>query len=125
MGENARQDGLADLQRRLRDFADERDWGQFHTPKNLAMAATVEAGELLEIFQWLTPTESASLGAEDLQRVRDELADVMIYLLRLGDVLAIDIARSIDEKIVANARRYPTSLARGNARKHHVAVEDG
>jgi dCTP diphosphatase len=81
------------LTRRLREFASARDWEQFHSPKNLAMALSAEVGELTEIFQWLTAEESTALRGEDLDRVREEIADVQIYLLRLADVLGIEVGR--------------------------------
>ena len=107
------------LAARLRTFAQERDWEQFHTPKNLAMALSVEAGELLELFQWLTPEQSDAItttpaGAE---RVREELADVLIYLVRLADVLDVDLEAAVEAKLQVNACRYPVELARGNATK--------
>lgn len=96
------------LQARLRAFAAERDWEQFHTPKNLAMALAGEAGELLAEFQWLTPEESATVMlAEAGAAVRDEVADVAIYLIRLADVLGIDLVAAADEKITRNDQRFP------------------
>jgi dCTP diphosphatase len=104
------------LRQRLRAFAAERDWEAFHTPKNLAMALAGEVGELLEIFQWLTPDEAAQImdGAR-ADDVRDELADVLIYLVRLADVLGVDLAEVTNEKIDRNAERYPTEQVRGRA----------
>ncbi|TDC95408.1 nucleotide pyrophosphohydrolase [Saccharopolyspora aridisoli] len=111
---------LEDFQRRLRDFADERDWQQFHTPKNLAMALAGEAGELLELFQWLTPEQSSQIMADPAtgEKVRHELADVLAYLLRLADVLEIDLMAALDEKMTLNATKYPVELAKGTARKY-------
>jgi dCTP diphosphatase len=101
-------DPIAELQHRLREFAAERDWEQFHTPKNLAMALAGEVGELLEIFQWLTPDESTSVMDGDRAiDVEDELADVLIYLTRLADVLEVDLTAAADRKIEANAERFP------------------
>lgn len=98
------------LQQRLRQFSDERDWRRFHTPKNLAMALSVEASELIEIFQWLTPEESEQVMSSDQAgQVRDEVADVMIYLLRLTDVLGIDLQEAVESKVRSNAVRYPRS----------------
>ena len=103
---------------RIREFARERDWEQFHTPKNLAMALSVEASELVEIFQWMTPEEAASvMGGDKAQSVRDEVADILIYLLRLVDVLEIDLESAIAAKATNNARRYPADEFRGSARK--------
>jgi NTP pyrophosphatase (non-canonical NTP hydrolase) len=96
------------LQDRLRQFAEERDWVQFHTPKNLAMALSVEASELLEIFQWLTPEESQEVMASPrAEEVKDEVADILIYLLRLTDVLGVDLDAVVAEKIANNASRFP------------------
>ncbi|MGA0024009.1 MAG: nucleotide pyrophosphohydrolase [Burkholderiales bacterium] len=109
---------LAGLRRDLRRFAGARDWGQFHTPKNLAMALSVEAAELLECFQWLTPEQSAKLGARDHRAVEEEVADVLLYLLRLTDILDIDPLQAAQRKMKLNGRKYPVALARGSARKY-------
>ncbi len=106
-----------DLQRRLRTFADARDWERFHSPKNLAMAVASEAGELVDVFEWLTEEESRHLSEEDRGHAAEEVADVLIYLLRLGDKLGIDFQRAIAEKMEINERKYPVDLARGNAVK--------
>ena len=105
------------LQQRLAEFAAERDWGQFHSPKNLAMALAAEAGELVEAFQWLTETESANLDATQKQAVAYELADVLIYLVRLADRLDIDLDVAVTDKIRINAEKYPVALAKGSAAK--------
>jgi NTP pyrophosphatase (non-canonical NTP hydrolase) len=105
------------LQKRLAEFAAERDWEKFHSPKNLAMALAAEAGELVEEFQWLTETESANLDAAQKQAVAYELADVMIYLVRLADQLDVDLDVVVPEKIRINAEKYPVALAKGNATK--------
>ncbi len=101
---------------RVTTFAAARDWQQFHTPKNLAMALAGEAGELLAEFQWLTPTESR-LKPDDprYSAVEEEMADVFIYLLRLSEVLAIDLIGAADRKLVINADRYPVELSRGRS----------
>src|SRR5262245_9980087 len=111
---------IASLQRDLRDFAVERDWEQFHSPKNLVMALAGEVGELTEIFQWLTPDESARVmaAAATAERVRDELADVFAYLLRLSDVLGVDLEDALAEKISKNAAKYPVETARSVATKY-------
>jgi NTP pyrophosphatase (non-canonical NTP hydrolase) len=108
------------LQQRLREFAAERDWEKFHSPKNLAMALAGEAGELLEVFQWLSEAESAALGAGDKgwHLARDELADLQIYLLRLADRLGVDLEQAVAEKIRRNAERYPVNEVRGDATKY-------
>ncbi|GAA4924009.1 NTP pyrophosphatase (non-canonical NTP hydrolase) [Stackebrandtia albiflava] len=108
---------LDDLGAVLREFAAEREWERFHTPKNLAMALTGEAGELLAELQWLTPEESESLTPAQRERVTDELADVLNYLVRLADVLDVDLLAAADAKIARNAVRYPVETARGNAEK--------
>ncbi|MDQ7906853.1 nucleotide pyrophosphohydrolase [Phytohabitans sp. ZYX-F-186] len=111
---------LHSLQQRLATFVDERDWRQFHNPKNLAMAVAGEAGELLEIFQWLTFEQAAAVMQDSRQaaNVRHEIADVLAYLLRLADVLDIDVLSALDEKIALNEQRYPASLAYGRADKY-------
>jgi NTP pyrophosphatase (non-canonical NTP hydrolase) len=106
------------LQERLAVFAAERDWDKFHSPKNLAMALSVEAAELVQEFQWLTELESQSLDAERRERVRLELADVFIYLLRISDRLGIDLLAAADAKIVLNERKYPAERVRGDSRKY-------
>ena len=94
----------------IRQFSEERDWLQFHTPKNLAMALSVEASELLEIFQWLTSEESAAvMDGPEAEHVREELADVAIYLLRLLDVLQVEIGPAVQAKITQNAKRHPAA----------------
>ena len=109
---------LRALQERLAAFAAERDWEQFHSPKNLAMALSVEAGELVEEFQWLTEQQSESLDSDRRERVRLELADVFIYLLRISDRLGIDLLSAADAKIVLNERKYPADRVRGDMRKY-------
>lgn len=101
-------DPIAALQAQLRDFAAERDWEAFHTPKNLAMALTGEVGELVEIFQWLSPAASAEvMDGPRAADVCDELADVLIYLVRLADVLDVDLAAAAAAKMARNAGRFP------------------
>lgn len=99
---------LRQLQDRLQSFADARDWNQFHSPKNLAMALSVEAAELLEIFQWLTEAQSQDLSASQRAALADEIADVQIYLMRLADVTNVNIEVAVEQKIVKNALKYPT-----------------
>src|SRR6266566_9901349 len=100
---------IADLQHQRAAFAAERDWEPFHTPKNLVMALVGEAGELTELFQWLTADESARVmdDADSAGRVRDELADVLAYLLRLADVLGVDLEAALAAKMIKNAAKYP------------------
>jgi len=111
-------DPLIELRDRLREFTREREWHRYHTPKNLAMALIVEAAELAEQFQWLTPEESGALPPEKHARVRDELADVLVYLIELADVLEVDLAAAARDKIARNAIKYPVEKARGNALKY-------
>jgi NTP pyrophosphatase (non-canonical NTP hydrolase) len=111
-------EALRALQLRLAAFAAARDWEQFHSPKNLAMALSVEVAELVEEFQWLSESESKALDAERRERVRLELADVFIYLLRLADRLDVDLVRAADDKIALNERKYPAERVRGDARKY-------
>jgi NTP pyrophosphatase (non-canonical NTP hydrolase) len=110
---------LAELATRLQSFADERDWQQFHTPKNLAMALAGEVGELVAELQWLTAEESAAVMAdrERARRVRAEVGDVMIYLTRLATVLDIDLVDAATDKLADSARRYPVERAKGSAEK--------
>ncbi len=107
------------LQARLAAFARERDWETFHSPKNLSMALAAEAGELLEVFQWLTEAESLALDPDDKgwQLARDELADIQIFLLRLADRMNIDLEAAVEGKIARNAERYPAEAVRGDATK--------
>jgi len=108
-------EGLRDA---LRNFADARDWNQFHSPKNLAMALAAESGELLEIFQWLTEEQSRALDAKAQARATEEIADILLYLVRLGDRLGIDPVAAARQKLVENERKYPVEKARGNATKY-------
>jgi dCTP diphosphatase len=110
-------DALLDLRDRQRRFAAERDWQQFHAPKNLAIAVSIEAAELLEHFQWLSQEASRRLPAADLAKVREELADVLLYLVRLADELGVDLAAAARDKIELNTLKYPVDKARGNSRK--------
>ena len=112
-------DSLPELREDLRTFADERDWGQFHTSKNLVMALAGEVGELVAEFQWLTPSEAAGVMAdpEAGERVRAEIGDVMIYLTRLADVLDIDLVQAAATKLADSHRRYPIERSRGSAKK--------
>jgi NTP pyrophosphatase (non-canonical NTP hydrolase) len=100
-------DSLVGLRDALRDFAAARDWEQFHLPKNLAMALIVEAAELVEHFQWLTPGQSSTLDAEHGRAVGEEIADVLLYLIRLADVLGIDPIEAARAKMLKNAIKYP------------------
>lgn len=112
-------DSLHLLRQRLRDFAAARDWDHFHTPKNLAMALTGEAGELAAEFQWLTETESRSLDPVRFKRVQAEAADVLLYLVRLADKLDFDLLEASLCKIEENDAKYPAERVRGSARKYN------
>jgi len=108
-----------EIQARLDDFAKERDWEQFHSPKNLSMALAGEAGELLEVFQWLTQEQSqlSSLSSDQLEAATEELADVLIYALRIADKLDINLQDAISNKIDKNALRYTVEASKGSSAK--------
>ncbi len=107
------------IKMRLRQFADERDWDQFHSPKNLAMALIVEAAELVEHFQWLTEKQSQKLPADKLAEVEQEIADIQIYLIRLADKLGVDVEKAVNAKIKLNEKKYPADKVRGKAGKYY------
>jgi len=109
---------LTELQDQLRDFARRRNWEQFHAPKNLAMALSVEASELLEHFQWLSEQQSENLAAEKLEQVGFELADVFIFTVRLADRLGVDLSDLVQRKIALNEAKYPVERVYGSARKY-------
>jgi NTP pyrophosphatase (non-canonical NTP hydrolase) len=109
---------LDELAARLAEFARERDWDQFHSPKNLAMALAGEVGELLEHFQWLSEEQSRGLAPATREAVALELADVLLYLVRLSDQLGIDLTAAALRKIALNAEKYPAGQFRGSARKY-------
>ncbi len=115
---------LHSLKLTLRDFAAQRDWEQFHSPKNLASALAVEAAELLEHFQWLTEAQSRALAPAKLAQVSDELADVMLYLVQLADKLDVDLLQACDDKLAKNAAKYPVEQARGSSRKYNDAERE-
>jgi NTP pyrophosphatase (non-canonical NTP hydrolase) len=107
------------IQDKIGQFASEREWEQFHTPKNISMALTVEAAELMEIFQWLTPQEAQDvMKTPKADAVRAEVADVAVYLLRLCDLLQIDLTQAIEHKMQLNAAKYPVEKSRGSNRKY-------
>jgi NTP pyrophosphatase (non-canonical NTP hydrolase) len=106
------------LRDKLRSFAEARDWDQFHSPKNLSMALMVETAELLEHFQWLTPAQSNDLAADKKAEVADELADVLLYLIRLSDKLGVDLRDAALQKLDKNALKYPENQVRGCAKKY-------
>jgi len=107
------------LQDELSQFSKDRDWEQFHTPKNLVSALSVESSELQEIFQWLTAEQSLNLNQKQLEATEEEIADVAIYLLRLCDILGINLEDAINRKIVKNNEKYPVNLSKGIAKKYN------
>jgi len=109
---------VADLQSRLRQFAKDRDWEKYHSPKNLIMALSGEVGELSDIFQWLNEEQSVNLDVATKEHASEELSDVLFYLLRLFDVLDIDLVEAVERKLEINAKNYPVSLSKGNATKY-------
>jgi NTP pyrophosphatase (non-canonical NTP hydrolase) len=111
-------DSLHDLTRAVDAFETERDWHQFHAPKNIASALIVEAAELLEPFQWMSEQQSRELNSEQREQVAGEMADVLLYLVQLGNVLGIDPVAAAQAKLERNAQRYPVDKARGSSRKH-------
>jgi dCTP diphosphatase len=106
---------LADLRDLVRRFVDERDWQQFHAPKNLSMSLAIEAAELMEHFQWIDAGESRTIGSEPTKRsaIQDELADVLCYLLALANALDLDLATAVRQKMAKNALKYPAERSRG------------
>lgn len=109
---------MNNLIQQLRKFASERQWEQFHSPKNLTMAISIEAAELMEHFQWLTEAQSRALDEETTAKVAEEIADVQLYLARLADQLGIDPIAAAMAKLQKNAEKYPVEKARGNAKKY-------
>ena len=110
---------ISKIQNQLKKFAIERDWEQFHTPKNLAMALSVEASELVEVFQWLQAEESISPDKKQTDAIKSEVADIAMYLLRFCSVLEIDLEKAIENKLERNAEKYPVNLSKGNAQKYN------
>ena len=111
-------DSLTNLISRINHFVDERDWSQFHSPKNLAMAMIVEAAEVVEHFQWMTEKETLELDPEIKEKVGHELADTFVYLLRLAEVCGIDLIEATQSKIDLNEKKYPADKARGSNAKY-------
>ena len=109
---------ISKIQKQLSNFASERDWEQFHSPKNLSMALSVEASELVEIFQWLTLDESNFPDQKQLASIRSEAADIAMYLIRFCDVLEINLEEAIEEKIIENGNKYPVELSKGSSKKY-------
>lgn len=109
---------MKELIKNITNFAQKRDWDQFHSPKNLAMALSVEVAEIVEHFQWLTPVESNNLEPAKLAEIKGEIADVMIYLIRLADRLGVDPVQAAEEKMQLNEKKYPVAKAKGSAAKY-------
>ena len=109
------------LRNQLREFAKERDWDQFHSPKNLSMALAAEAGELLDIFQWIKEEESLleNITPKNLEKAREEVADIFLYLIRVSDKLDINLEEAVELKINQNKKKYPIELSKGNAIKYN------
>jgi len=118
LADSPRMRNLEELKASVRAFVMERDWERFHSPKNLAMALSVEASELVELFQWLTEEESAQLDDAQRRRVAEEMADVLWFLVRLSDRLDIDLLQAAGRKLAANAEKYPADRVRGQAKKY-------
>jgi len=109
---------LREIQQRMSDFAKVRDWEQFHSPKNLSMALAVEAGELMEQFLWLTEEQSANLPADKLAAVEHELADILLYLVRIAEQTDIDLLAAVNRKMDLNEKKYPADMVRGSNKKY-------
>jgi dCTP diphosphatase len=109
---------LQELKEKMAAFVKERDWEQFHTPKNLSMSIAIEAAELMEHFQWLTVEESKNLSGQALDNIGEELADIVIYALSLANTLGLDLSRTVSAKMEKNIRKYPSEKVRGKAHKY-------
>ena len=107
------------IKKQVRQFVVERDWDQFHSPKNLSMALIVEAAEMVEHFQWLTEEQSCNLAPDKLAEVELELADIQIYLISLAEKLKLDLVAAAEKKLALNAQKYPVDKARGNSKKYN------
>ncbi len=111
-------DKLDELRMRIRQFAEERDWRRYHSPKNLSMALIAEAAELVEHFQWLSEEQSSNLDEQKLEEVRQELADIQIYLITIADKLEVDLLDAVSRKLEINAKKYPAEKVRGQTKKY-------
>lgn len=116
---------LHDLKERMATFVRERDWEQFHSPKNLSMSIAIEAGELMEHFQWLTVEQSEQLDPDALQEIAEELADIVLYSLSMANHLQIDLAETVMAKMAKNERKYPKEQVRGKAHKYTYYRQKG
>lgn len=115
---HCREEQMKELETKIRQFVEAREWDRFHSPKNLAMALSVEAAELMEHFQWLTQTESLNLSQGKKEEVRDELGDILIYLVQIARKLEIDLVQAAHQKVAKNILKYPTDRVRGKASKY-------
>ena len=106
------------IKKKVRQFVVERDWDQFHSPKNLSMALIVEAAEMVEHFQWLTGEQSSNLPPEKLAEVEQELADIQVYLISLAEKLQLDLITAVEKKLILNAQKYPVEKVRGSSKKY-------
>lgn len=109
---------LDEMKHKIRKFVEDRDWDQYHTPKNLSMALIAECGELVEHFQWLSEADSREIPAEKLEEISHEIADVFVYLMRLSDKLGIDLVEAVNRKMILNEAKYPAEEVRGSAKKY-------
>ncbi len=109
---------MEDLIHKLRAFAKERDWERFHSPKNLAMALSVEVSEIVELFQWMTEEQSKKLSPEKIQKLKEEIGDVMIYLTKLADKFGINLVDAAKKKLEINEKKYPAEVVRGKSKKY-------
>jgi dCTP diphosphatase len=114
---------IESIQKRIRAFRDERDWMQFHNPKNMAAAISIEAAELLEIFLWKSPAESVEVAEKNKEHVKEEIADIAAYLFELADNLSIDLIAAMEEKLAKNAVKYPAAQVHGSSKKYTEYVQ--
>ncbi|MBE0576844.1 MAG: nucleotide pyrophosphohydrolase [Desulfuromonadales bacterium] len=114
---------IDDLKQKIREFADDRNWDQYHSPKNLSMALIAECAEVVEHFQWMTEEQSTNVPAETLEEISLELADVFVYLLRLSDKLGIDLVEAANRKMALNEKKYPVDKVRGSSKKYTEYID--
>ncbi len=110
---------MEELTKKLRVFAKKRDWDRFHSPKNLAMALSVEVAEIVELFQWMTEKQSKNLSKEKIEELKEEIGDVMIYLAKLADKFGIDVIDAAEKKLRINEKKYPAKAVRGKSKKYN------
>lgn len=109
---------IQEIKNKIRKFVSQRDWAQFHSPKNLSMSLSIESSELMEVFQWLTEQQSFDLSKKQREEVEDEIADIAVYLMNLCNVLDIDLSKAIDRKMKKNIKKYPVKLVKGKSHKY-------